>query len=194
MHRIHVICSEHDRSDACQSEKGLISCRYTVDYRASGFNHWGYQAGCEFAQSPAKEVKASDDSAVQRFTCRRDVPTDAKCTVDLTSLGVCVADASLDGLNHVQVRCRGLCCSSCVIVMLLELLSDAVLTLAIEVRGACSESNCSDMVQLGRHKVQCPVPVYQLFLFVPSSHIACSVVYTTQCITLCRRSPPNRHA
>lgn len=80
-------------------------CRYSIDYRAAGFNHWGYLAGCEFAESSVKEVKASTDSAVQRFTCQRELSATTECTVDLTSLGVCIADANFDGLPHVQVWC-----------------------------------------------------------------------------------------
>ena len=79
-------------------------CRYAVDYRVAGFNHWGYQAGCEFVESSAKEVTAGQDSAVQRFTCQRELSASTECTVDLTSLGVCIADSSFDGLSHVQVR------------------------------------------------------------------------------------------
>ena len=79
-------------------------CRYGVDYRASGFNHWGYQAGCEFAESPVKDVIASEETAVQRFKCQRELAASTECTVDLTSLGVCTTDSSFDGLSHVQVR------------------------------------------------------------------------------------------
>lgn len=78
-----------------------------MDYKYAGFNHWGYKAGCEFAEQPTKAVKATTDANVQRYTCQIDElhPDATECTVDLTSRGVCTADSSFDGLLHVQVQC-----------------------------------------------------------------------------------------
>jgi Leishmanolysin len=81
----------------------LYACRYVVNYRASGFNHWGYMGGCGFAERSAKEVSASQRSSVRRFTCQRELSVSTECTVDWTSRGVCIADASIDGLTHVKV-------------------------------------------------------------------------------------------
>jgi hypothetical protein len=90
--------------DECAVKAIAQACRYAVNYQLSGFNHWGYMGGCDFAERSAKEVRASERSSVQRFTCQREVAGLTECTVDLTSLGVCIADESIDGLTHVKVR------------------------------------------------------------------------------------------
>lgn len=80
--------------------------RYAVDYKFTGFNHWGYKAGCTFAERPSRAVLMSTDAELQRFTCQRPgdgAPQELQCTVDLTSRGICTADSSHDGLLHVQV-------------------------------------------------------------------------------------------
>eukprot|EP00892_Ulva_mutabilis_P007549 jgi/Ulvmu1/5166/UM021_0183.1 len=78
---------------------------YVVDYKYTGFIHWGYRAGCTFAERPSRSVRLSTDAQLQRFTCQRPMERMAQelqCTVDLTSRGICTADSTHDGLLHVQ--------------------------------------------------------------------------------------------
>lgn len=86
-----------------------------MDYKYSGFAHWGYKAGCTFAERPSRAVRLSTDAELQRFTCQRPaegMTQELQCTVDLTSRGICTADSSHDGLLHVQVRTENLACAA----------------------------------------------------------------------------------
>jgi hypothetical protein len=87
----------------------VSSCRYEVDTKFAGVNHWGFQAGCKFAESSTSAIMASSNPRLTRFTCRKDdapksEPEAMQCTPYLTSRGFCTAGKNYDGLLHVQAR------------------------------------------------------------------------------------------
>jgi hypothetical protein len=76
-----------------------------MDYRFSGFNHWGYKAGCAFVGARGE----MNDTLVQRFGCDHEKGSaqggqELLCTVDLASKGTCQAGVSHDGFGRVTVR------------------------------------------------------------------------------------------
>lgn len=59
--------------------------RYDVIYNSYGFNSFGYQGGCAFANATAEEAKA--DESARRYLCES---AEFECSHDQSGSHVCV--------------------------------------------------------------------------------------------------------
>lgn len=82
-------------------------CRYTIFYSTAGFNAWGYQGGCDFANEACNSQQPDSD-----FFCNANsAAADEMCTSDRVSTGVCQTDTrdTYDGCSKVKEYSNGGC-------------------------------------------------------------------------------------
>lgn len=81
---------------------------YHVHYNTAGFNHWGWNAGCTFAEGAC--IASASPSG--EFYCDvRDADIDEKCTFNRLATGICTEDthSTLDGCYRVYEFSNGAC-------------------------------------------------------------------------------------
>jgi hypothetical protein len=71
-----------------------------VKYGSAGINHYGYKAGCSFANGMHAEAIA--DPAAARYLCPESANTQYVCLADYSGDGVCYSSASWDGFYQVS--------------------------------------------------------------------------------------------
>lgn len=82
-----------------------VLCRYDVKYGSSGFNPYGYKAGCGFAEFDFATALLSPTA--EQYLCN---PTDnvlVKCNFEHSAPGYCVADPTQNGFiqaNSVRLQ------------------------------------------------------------------------------------------
>ena len=78
-------------------------CRYDVKYGSQGFNHLGYQGGCEFVGGTyAQALKAP---LAARYLCSPEQEEQVECLFDHSGNGRCWAWDTWDGFARVEPVC-----------------------------------------------------------------------------------------
>jgi hypothetical protein len=91
------VCVHPVEGVACTSLTQGQSCRYNVKYSTAGFNYFGWNAGCTFAEASCASLNtAAGDPGSSEWTCDANAPSAGKtCTANHLAIGRCMTDSQV---------------------------------------------------------------------------------------------------